>query len=79
MPLAADPQVLSATMVETPINTADGQLFGGANGGVSGDEKKADAGGPGGVGIASSARPWLLPGTRQEETWRLNDRGFTAS
>lgn len=49
-------------------------LSGSVNGHVIGNDKKADAGGPGRPRARSQASSsWLPPGTRQEETWRPRD------
>lgn len=64
----------------TPLSVLSGQVFGGANGYApngyaSGDEKKADAAGPGRPRSGSRSHEWLPPGTRMEETWRAKDVG----
>ena len=64
------------TFSPSPMTGAtSGQAFGGLNGSANGEEKKADASGPGMHGgrdrtTSMSGTGWLPPGTRQEETWR---------
>lgn len=67
--------VLGGNFVDTPASASSGNVFGAANGFVSGDEKKMDAAGPGRPNSGSSGLGalWLPPGTRQEETWRPRD------
>ena len=67
---------LGLPLSETPLGMSSGQAFGGANGYVNGDEKKADAAGPGRPRAGSRADVWLPPGTRQEETWRAQNIGL---
>ena len=63
-----------AIVVESPLSASLGSMFGNSNGHVVGDDKKADAVGPGRPRTRSQAgNPWLPPRTRQEETWRPTD------
>ena len=75
LPLTTDrlPSIPSASIIETPTSMTSGQLYGLANGHVRGEEKRADAAGPGRPRAGSRADIWLPPGTRQEETWRPSD------
>ncbi|MCJ1477294.1 hypothetical protein MMC13_005965 [Lambiella insularis] len=65
-------------IMETPLSMTSGQPFGGANGYAIGDDKKADAAGPGRPRASSRGDGWLPPGTRQEDTWRGRDMGTVA-
>ena len=75
LPLTTDrlPSIPPTSLMETPLSMISGQLYGVANGHVRGEEKKADAAGPGRQRTSSRADVWLPPGTRQEETWRPSD------
>ena len=64
---------LGGGLSETPQSISSGQVWGGSNGYVHGDEKKSDAGGSGRPRAGSRVDVWLPPGTRQEETWRGRD------
>ena len=69
---------LGIPLSETPLGMSSGQAFGGVNGYINGDEKKADAAGPGRPRAGSRVDVWLPPGTRQEETWRAQNTGLIA-
>ena len=69
-----------AIIEESPISTALGKLppmghmFSNSNGHVVGDDKKTDDIGPGRPRTRSHQEaPWLPPGTKQEETWKVKD------
>ena len=68
--------ITNGLFTETPISASSGNIFGHPNGygHVSGSDKKADAAGPGRPEQGRDS-PWLPPGTRQEDTWRLRDKG----
>lgn len=67
---------LSEALVETPISMASGQVWGSVNGHVvNGEEKKDDRAGPGRPRAGSRGNGRMMPGTRQEETWRGRDGG----
>ena len=64
---------------ESSMNTFSSNVFGKGNGHVVGDDKKADAAGPGRPRARSQAgNSWRPPGTRQEETWRPKDSSTSA-
>ena len=63
----------AGALSETSLSMTLGQIFGGVNGFVNGDEKRLDAAGPGRPRAGSKTDIWLPPGTRQEETWRSTD------
>lgn len=69
---------LAEAMVESPVGVASSRpVWNTVNGHVvNGEEKKADAAGPGRPRTGSRADAWLMPGTRQEETWRAKDVGI---
>ena len=65
---------LGTALGQMPLPTQVGNMFGNANGHVIGNDKKADAAGPGRPRTRSHhENPWLPPGTRQQETWRPMD------
>jgi len=65
---------ISTALGKLPIPSQIGHVFGNTNGHVIGEDKKADAADPGRPRTRSHHEaPWLPPGTKQEETWTLND------
>ena len=75
LPLATNDTIIT----QSPMSAGLSSMFGYANGHVTGDEKKADAAGPGrpragsrGVDTHPQAPP---PGTRQEDMWWPRDLG----
>ena len=75
LPVATGHSITNALFTETPVSSAANKsFFAHANGYVNGGEKKVDAAGPGRPDEGRGS-PWLPPGTRQEETWRLRDMG----
>jgi len=71
---------LSMALGILPLPTQVGNMFGDTNGHVIGDDKKADAAGPGRFTKRSHPEtPWLPPGTKHEETWRPTDLSRNAS
>ncbi|KAL9099417.1 MAG: hypothetical protein Q9163_005075 [Psora crenata] len=71
LPLVTEDAIVS----ESPMSAGVSNFFGYANGLITGDEKKADASGPGRPRAGSSGISTysLPPRTRQEETWRATD------
>ena len=75
LPVATNQAITNTLFTETPIQTpSNNSFFAHTNGYVSGGEKKADAVGPRRPD-EMRGNPWLPPGTRQEETWRMRDLG----
>ena len=64
----------NSTLTQTPVS-ASGNIFGATKGFISGEDKRTDTptSGRPNQGPGSSGKPWLPPGTRQEETWRPRD------
>lgn len=66
---------LQMALGSLPVPANVGNMFGNSNGHLIGDDKKADAAGPGRPRSRSNNEaPWLPPGTKQEETWVPRDR-----
>ena len=71
LPLAAMDAISESPMTNALGNTSPGNIFRGANGHVTGNEKKQDSFGPGGKTTSSGARShWLPQGQLQEDVWR---------
>ena len=64
-------------MMETPASGSSGYIFGAGKDFVSGEDKRNDGliAGRTNSGPRENTHPWLPPGTRQEETWRLKEIG----
>lgn len=76
LPMSLKDTIIEESPISTVLGRIDmtsqkGYLFGHTNGHIVGEDKKADAAGPGRPRTRSNNNnPWLPPGARQEETWR---------